>query len=388
MIDPPDNLSGAPGRPITVRALNDGKVTLNGQGIRRPVLLNLNNYFVLEGFNAHNSSEAVLGVARSHHNIVRRVAAWDAYDGNNAIVSVASSQYTLFEDVAAWGIGRKVFNSSQGGDYTTCRRCWGRWEGSHIIGPKMTYTLAYNNYYMLIENSIGTWSGERMQETYRLKCISGQTNSKCGTVRTNYNVEQPEAIYGIDRLDGTDKDAKSKILGSIAYVKRNDRFAPSHLFWVMNMDSIEYKDNVGYIENGSYSSVKTFNLHDSKYGAQSLLARALTSIGGVGYYIAPPWKPSNIFHGTTFPTGSIFTSSTYARICKRYQDGQLTNQPLWPWPMNQRIEDAMVASGRAPLDVTQTIENMFGPIPQECTTSSPSTVAVPAPGNLRVLSVQ
>ena len=108
MIDPPDNLSGMPGRPITVKALKDGKVTINGQDIRRPVLLNLNNYFTLEGFNAHSSSESVIVVARSQHNVVKRVAAWDAYDGNGSIVTVGTaSQYTLFEDVAAWGIGGK-----------------------------------------------------------------------------------------------------------------------------------------------------------------------------------------------------------------------------------------------------------------------------------------
>ena len=34
MIEPPDNLSGVAGRPITIKALNDGKVTINGQGGR------------------------------------------------------------------------------------------------------------------------------------------------------------------------------------------------------------------------------------------------------------------------------------------------------------------------------------------------------------------
>src|SRR5262245_47422996 len=32
MINPPQNLSGTASAPITVRALNDGKVTINGQG--------------------------------------------------------------------------------------------------------------------------------------------------------------------------------------------------------------------------------------------------------------------------------------------------------------------------------------------------------------------
>ncbi len=51
---------------------------------------------------------------------------------------------------------------SYGGDYTTIRRAWGRWERSTVVGPKMTYTLAYNNYHLTCENCLGTWSGQGM----------------------------------------------------------------------------------------------------------------------------------------------------------------------------------------------------------------------------------
>ena len=56
-------------------------------------------------------------------------------------------------------------------------------------------------------------------------------------------------------------------------------------------------------------------------------------------------------------------------ICKRYVNGQFTNDPLWPWPMNQRIKDALVQSGRAPVDITATMEQLFGPIPSQCSKS-------------------
>jgi len=386
MIDPPDNLSGAPGKPITIKALNDGKVTINGQGIRRPVFLDRNNYFVLEGFNAHSSSDtSVIRIARSHHNMVKRVAAWDAYDGEDGIVSVGSSEYTLFEDVAAWGIGRKVFSASQGGNFTTCRRCWGRWEGSHFSGPKMTYTLAYNNYDMTVENSIGTWSGEKMQETYTLKCPSGSTYKRCNQVYTGYSVDQPYGIFSNDRLDG-DPNARSKLLGSIAYITTSDRFPASRIFTI-DIGDVTLQDNVAYVQPGSYSNVNTFLLRTPVNGGTGSTAIRLSAIGGAGNSIASAWSPSNIFQGTTVPRpGSIFTSPIYARVCTRYRDGQHTDEPLWPWPMNQRIKDAMVQSGRKPVDVTQTIENMLGPIPVECTAASSGTAKVPAPRSLRVLN--
>src|SRR5262245_48774947 len=53
MITPPQQLSGASGSPITIRALNDGKVLINGQGADiAPVRFNYNDWFVVEGINA------------------------------------------------------------------------------------------------------------------------------------------------------------------------------------------------------------------------------------------------------------------------------------------------------------------------------------------------
>jgi hypothetical protein len=88
-----------------------------------------------------------------------------------------------------------------------------------------------------------------------------------------------------------------------------------------------------------------------------------------------------------------FTATTSgANLCYRYNDGALTTQALWPWPMNQRILDATAQSGRAPVDVTATIESMFGAIPSSCKgtngsggqTPNPTVTAPSAPINLQV----
>ncbi len=73
---------------------------------------------------------------RSNNNVVRRVAAWDAADNNTSIFGVHYGSYNLFEDVAGWGTARKIFSMSQGGDYTTIRRAWGRWERSTVGRPE------------------------------------------------------------------------------------------------------------------------------------------------------------------------------------------------------------------------------------------------------------
>jgi hypothetical protein len=395
MIKPPQNMRGTASAPITIRALNDGKVTINGQSAKQPVSLNYNDYFVLEGFNAHHSNRGVVILNHSNHNIVRRVAAWDAADGNTNIFGLHySSSHNLLEDVAGWGIARKIFSASQGGDYLTIRRAWGRWEGSHVVGPKMTYTLAYNNYNLTCENCIGTWSGERMKQTYILMAYDGTpwTGEKRAGTYTGYDVDQPYGVFGIDGLDG-DKNARTKLLGSIAYIRGSDRFDSSRLILVSRLDSLEVANTVVYIEPGTYSTVKRFSLNNLLNAVgTNLIARNLTGIGGKDSTFESHWKKSSISEGPSLNSVSnVFTSTGGANICYRYKDRALTTQPLWPWPMNQRIKDAMIESGRASVDVTKTIESMFGPIPSACkadgspVASGPSSTPIPkSPVNLFV----
>ena len=372
MIDPPGNLDGTPAAPITVRALNDGAVTISGQSTHYPVRLRRNDYFVLEGFNAHDSKGTVVEISRSSHNTLRRIAAWDAAEGNHNIFGIHRGMHNLLEDVAGWGIARKVFSASQGGDNTTIRRAWGRWEGSHVVGPKMTYSLTYNNHHLLCENCIGTWSGERIQQSSTLMNYQGQPWTGTGAgIYSDYRVNQPYGIFAVDRLD-RDKHAHAKLLGSIAYVRRDDRFAAPQAVFVTKLNSLEIAHTVVYIEPGAHSQVRRFALHNlSGAEGNNLLAQHLTGIGGSGSVFGSAWKKLNIVEGPT-PTvvPNVFTSSNGARLCHRYKDGVLTAEALWPWPMNRRIIDAMVQSGRAPVDVTRTIESMFGKIPPQCRSDS------------------
>jgi len=376
MINPPQNLSGTASAPITVRAINDGKVTIHGQGVFRPVLLYYNNYFILENFNARNSAASVVALSNSNNNVVRRVAAWDAADGNTVIFSVNYGTHNLLEDVAGWGIARKIFSASQAGNYTTIRRAWGRWEGSHVVGPKMTYTLAYNNYNMICENCIGTWSGERMKQTYTLVDYYGQpwTGTGAGTY-SNYSVDQPYGIFSNDGL-ANDKNARTKLLGSIAYLRGTDRFQASQAVFITKLDSIELTNAATFIEPGSHTNKRPFALYNLQTStASNLVARKLTSIASANSYYGTEWQKGLLSEGTTLSavTNPFLVTSTGANLCYRYHAGALTSQPLWPWPMNQRIIDAMAQSGRNSVDVTATVEKMFGPIPAACRGSDSTT---------------
>lgn len=59
--------------------------------------------------------------------------------------------------------------------------------------------------------------------------------------------------------------------------------------------------------------------------------------------------------------GHLLATPGGATILYRYENGKLTDRPLWPWPMNQRIIDAMKLAGYAnPVDVTKTVFGLAG----------------------------
>jgi len=386
MILPPQNLNGSEGAPITVRALNDGKVLIDGRGGQKPVQLLYNDWFVIDGIDACCSNASVVSLANAKNNVVRRVAAWDSADGNYEIFGAHATSYTLFEDVAGWGTARKVFQMSQGGDYTTIRRAWGRWERSTVVGPKLTYTLSYNNYHLTCENCIGTWSGQGMPQSYVLLDYYGQpwTGPGAGTY-TNGDLDQPIGIFGVDGSD--DKNVDARLLGSLAYLLPTDTYKPGQVVFMSGLDSVTIRDTVVYIAPGTNPTTKPFELAGLSSGqAQRLVAENLTAFGGASSFFAADWQNGNVWFGATVagsyaPGESVFKTARGASLYYRYQNGSITDQPLWPWPMNKRIADALVKSGRAPVDVTATVQSFFGDVPLIGRTVVPVAPRRPTPHN-------
>lgn len=395
--------------PIVVKALNDGKVTIDGQGARKPVYLLCQRYLTIEGINAHSSSGSVFTITHSDNTIIRRSVGWDAYDGDQSIFGISAAEYTLLEDVAGFGIARKIFSSSQSGNHTTFRRAWGSWDGSHEFGPKMTYTMADNNYDMTCENCVGTWTGSRMQESYALKhesngCYTqwdeGQCANNGGQLQysteykknccffSGYKIDQPYAVIGVDRLTMGDIAADSRVFGSIAYIKQGANYhlpVEQAAYLVIDMDSFEYKDSVAYIQPHFFTSTKTFSLSSGS----NLSANKLTGIGGAGSSIHTDWHKSNIKEGPDVSSvGNVYVNADGASICKRYRGRVLTNAKLWPWPMNQRIIDATTLAGMKAVNVTATIEGMFGPIPTECGKGVPVPTDTDNNGSTNIKDIQ
>jgi hypothetical protein len=299
------------------------------------------------------------------HNIVRRVCAWDASDNtNNGVWGVHKNTGNLLEDVCGFGSGRKIFSNSQRGDNVTIRRAWGRWERSLYDSPKVTFANGYNSINSTYENVIGTWDETAMG----------------GVLPT-----QPLAILRIGPITSSSVFCQNnKYLGSIAYIRAADKVARLNALVLSDDEGhcLRFQDTVVYADPGTHTNLRAFNLTNDPIGDDKVLTNT-TVIGGTESKIMNQWQVSSRVDAATGAASDIWngSGSQGARVCKRYVNGKLTNEPLWPWPMNQRIINAMRQAGKAPVDVTRTMEEMFGPIPSECrgSVSSPSASPLPTP---------
>jgi hypothetical protein len=197
-------------------------------------------------------------------------------------------------------------------------------------------------------------------------------------------VNQP---YGIISMDSTAKNvcANAKYFGSIGYIRAQDRVR-GLLGVVRSSDDTEcltFQDVVAYIEPGAHLHIKPFSLLNDPDTSTAKLVKNITSIGGRKSTIESQWQSIKRVETARMETAASIWNGAGARVCKRYVNGALTNEPLWPWPMNQRIIDAMKAAGKVPVDVTKTMEELFGAIPSECRSDSlpSSSLLPPVSGN-------
>ncbi len=354
MIRVTEPLQGTPEAPITIKAINDGKVLIDGESVRYPVQLSKTQYVQVEGINACRSKMTVVTVSRSSHCAIRRVCAWDAADDNTNIFGVHYGDYNLVEDCAGWGIARKTYSCSQNGNYTTFRRCWGRWEGCTNVGPKMVMTVSYNSHHTLVENCIGTWDGQKMPESYTLHnhgepFTNWSSGPKVAHHLTDYAVDQPYGIFGID----TREDRGIRLFGCIAYRLAEQRTVPciANYFLQRTEDRWGYLQNcVSFVETGARPA-KGFNTNFVEFDRCTAISEMESNLGKhTASVLLQLQKPEELIADG----GNILQAENGANIWFRYEDGALTDQLLWPWPMNERIKEL------TGVDVTKTVFELGG----------------------------
>jgi hypothetical protein len=136
--------------------------------------------------------------------------------------------------------------------------------------------------------------------------------------------------------------------------------------------------------NPRFTSIMGWSL--STQVADTTITRATSIHGAPDQTSASPWVISNFagapsLGGLAASARNVWTSTTGANLCYRWENGVKTTTPLWPWPMNERIKAATVAAGayrgpcldctggrlaRTEYDITASIEALLGTIPSAC----------------------
>lgn len=354
----PNERDGEPGNPIIVRAQNDGKAIIDGEGVRVPIQLGqawpgrVGNWYVIEGVVARNGdrvpddNERLEGSGSviflpGHNNVLRRVSAYDASPDDNSIIITfdARGSHNTVEDCVAAGTGRKAI-MIYGSDYNVVRRCvamWTRFDGRNTRtwpwGENIDIYNADNN---LIENSISLGHVPKYGITIRANAdhVSASHNRILGSM----------ALYSGKDLDGNYLKWECPPPG-------ND---PDDI-------CLDIEGNPGYRVGLKFFGTGLI---------QNNIIRDVLMMGNASYGLSVNGNPTNttMDHITirdndipsgsdlieNMSTGSNTISNSFiegtshlgegARLEHRYVDGVLTNEPLWPWPMEQRIQDELAFS--------------------------------------------
>lgn len=369
MIRPPAGISGTLANPITIRAVNDGSVFINGQGTQnRCIWLDYaknNHYFTVEGINAANGLNYVIDASSTGH-IFRRCIAWNAIESDEGEQAWRANGYNgLIEDCAAFG-GRYAMGGNQMGidapvnPMKTFRRCFSVFTGSTSSSPKASFLYWYSSDPMRCENCIATWDNNSVS--------NGQ-----GII---YAASADPYVHG---------STNTEVLGCIAYLKttQNGVAFMSGISAHQNR-RITFNNCIAYMAPGhpasgvfpldlrAHNTSQCPNHAGGSHGTLSMNISNTTGIGSNASTITSDWTQTNVKTGTSlasvYGAESLWVNngSKGATICKRYQDGVLGTTGLWPWPMNARILSAMAAAGLTPINVTADMEAIFGTIPAAC----------------------
>ena len=288
-------------------------------------------------------------------NIFRRCIAWNAIESDEGEQTWRSSGYSnLVEDCAAFG-GRYAMGCNQMGNdaasnpMTTFRRCLVVYTEATISSPKASIVYWYNSDPCRWENCVAIWDCQVAQNSQGL--------FYCATA--------DPYIHGA---------LQTEVIGCIAYVKARAG-APAAIsgFSAQGNRRITFDNCLAAMSpNNPAPYLLPFDLRaqsQTQGGSTDLYIKNSTGLGVNPPSIHPDWVQTNVKHGSSvaavYGSESLFVNdgTKGATICKRYQDGVLTGEGLWPLPINQRVIDAMIAAGHEPIDVTADLEAVFGAYP-------------------------
>ena len=399
--------SGTASQPIIVRALHDGQVAIDGEGIRRPGTVS-GDYNVVEGIIFQWSSGHTFLVSGSH-NTIRRVSAYHSkwnpentehageYNVHGILVTGTNN---LIEDCVAAGAERHLFidHNSQGRSHqnifrrnfaactefggccsefnfygssdSICENCIG-WGGS-IAKSISVHSATWNEEYQCQGNKI-------LGSMFLRSEVYGITTGYGYADQNNYfeNILLYDNNYGL-RLYDDDGGGRNDTIKNITIV---GSLHPAIIVDAENSDSTIQNallyDNARAF-SGSADHMSYINaIGNGNNDIPNCTEGCLSVDPGFSPYPARLTIPD---HSPMKGAGEN-GSDIGANICYRYENGILTDIPLWPWPMADRIKEELG------IDVMAELEQLFGPIPEKCKGEAPKE-DINLDGSVNSLDVQ
>jgi hypothetical protein len=365
-------ISGVSGAEICIQSDTDGGAVIDGEGARRACLLDGTDssplaYVTVEGIVCRRSSAEALYVNDAHHIEVRRVSAYDAA-GDSPTILVYQVQDSLLEDVAASGPAAAAVQII-GTDAVTLRRVWGRWVSSGTFYNSAI--LANWTEGNTIENCIGTAGPNPTQAVIGIQLYVADRNVVRGSIA--WSEPGSELDWGITEGAGPEQTQSNRITNSVAVGSsdgvshRADRDLVMERLTIAGVadeayvvsptgdepkpggfsvggvlrDSVLAGGSVGIkLSSSTYVGLVTHQYNDlfgiaTPYSGAS--ADATEMAVDPGYDVARYGAGAYLIAPSALATSGVAGGPIGAEVLYRYDDGVLTGEPLWPWPMEDRI---------------------------------------------------
>ncbi len=345
--------NGTAAAPITIRALHDGKVTIDGQGVRKTVDLQ-RDWWVIEGIVARNGTDNVFRVD-GNNNVLRRVSAYDASDNINSSVVMLLGDNNLVEDAVVAGTGRymaEVF----GGSGNTLRRVftmWKGWSGREFCGtawPNGNNIGVYNASNATVENVIAY--GRALKGVFlqaNSDTVAANNNRVLGSIAVLQGRDYDGSVwtYGTGQAQPTARPGPTSCTGLLSWTSGAQRY--SYGLWGQgNLRGNVFRDIIGTDNVGVGFSAR--RPYTAGTVAGNVVERATLFNNGAD---VPSWEAAQGGNISISMAGVDVQDSCIPRapssipqgqgadLRYQYVNGIKTNIPFLPWSMEQRGRDEL-----------------------------------------------
>jgi hypothetical protein len=364
-------VAGTAQAPITIKAKNDGKATIDAEFKYNAFVFPTDHtfpspdaYYVIEGINARNGMYATFEIQKSHVTL-RRIHAYNTAEDWDVVqaggtgfeaqhpIHVSRGSNILIEDCITSGSGSKMLKVIRAQNVTV-RRCitdW-RWMEAHTdhnLWPWSGGLNVYHTYQDTFENII---SVRNIASQYGINFhgverddhpdpVDGNKYLGSVIIGTGYTPDGQLYDWGPIRPQPNTANQLDNTFDFTGWGGMRPGFAIGDGIKDTLWQDILVYGNAGLaFDRSDRTTISTNNRIVNATFVNNGLA-ANTYNGGVGSEVDfRDWGADMSITGS-FIEGDSNHTGPGADIRYKYVDGVKTNESLWPWPLEQRVRDEL-----------------------------------------------